>query len=65
MSNHLVHFLVDRDKHRIVKRDGLWCLYCPELEKANSDSVIYTNGPFQAIIQLPEKCPHGKGVLFQ
>lgn len=22
-------FMVDRHKHRIVKRDGLWKLYCP------------------------------------
>jgi hypothetical protein len=32
-------FLVDRHKHRIVKRDGVWKLYCPE---RGGDSLILT-----------------------
>lgn len=37
-----VEFLVDAYKHRIVKRDGLWRLYCP-----------YRGGDAPGIIMAP------------
>jgi hypothetical protein len=50
-------FLVDAYKHRIVKRDGTWKLYCPE---RSGDSLILAN-TFKLIrIALTEyPCKHG------
>lgn len=51
-----VPFLVDRRKHRIVKREGAWRLYCP---KRGAEDVVYTTWPFPVIAHvLNEPCPH-------
>ncbi len=42
-----IPFLVDRYKHRIVKREGVWRLYCPE--RGTNDIIT---------VLLEEPCPH-------
>ena len=51
-----IPFLVDRYKHRIVKREGVWRLYCPE---RGTNDIIYCVAPFPFItVLLEEPCPH-------
>jgi len=42
-------FLVDRDKHRIVKRDGLWKLYCPV--RGTGPASLIVTGRFEYIVE--------------
>ena len=47
-------FLVDRNKHRIVKRDGVWKLYCP-LRGTNNLVLAKT---YDVMLKLNPVCPH-------
>ncbi len=49
-----VPFLVDRDKHRIVKLGGAWRIYCPE---RGTDDIIYAR-TFAEVLALSPCCPH-------
>ena len=48
-------FLVDRHKHRIVKRDGVWKFYCPF---RGPDGIIFCMTFAAAIFLLLFQCPH-------
>lgn len=51
-----VIFLVDTFKHRIVKREGIWRLYCPE---RGPDDIIFCTADYPYITAvLDTPCPH-------
>lgn len=50
-----VPFLVDRRKHRIVKREGVWRMYCP---KRGPNSIIFTIGWDYVLEACLTPCPH-------
>lgn len=50
-------FLVDRWKHRIVKRDGMWKLYCPA---RGADDLIFAHHFEWVLFALTDfPCRHG------
>lgn len=52
-------FLVDRDKHRIVKRSGVWMMYCPTLNRQHGPSRNTIRCiSFGQMLGLSEECPH-------
>lgn len=54
-------FLVERHKHRIVKLDGMWKLYCPE---RGGDSLILAPLFGQIVHAFTLPCSEPGGGLF-
>jgi hypothetical protein len=50
-----VPFLVDRRKHRIVKREGIWRMYCPERGRG---SIIFAAAWEYVLDACLTPCPH-------
>jgi hypothetical protein len=48
-------FLVDRHKHRIVKRAGIWRMYCPE---RGTESIICCPRFSHVLAAVHTPCPH-------